>query len=95
MSCGLKENARQGFWNGSQPPFGCRTFAAEKRGAKVKKKLEVDPLHAETVPLIFKLALQGNGQSGLMRVKTRRTRDANATRASLKRSGGGSQRTEG
>ena len=69
--------------------------AAEKRGAKVKKKLEVDPLHAETVQLIFKLALQGNGQSGLMRVKARRTRDANATKASLKRSGGGSQRAEG
>jgi DNA invertase Pin-like site-specific DNA recombinase len=42
----LKENARQGFWNGSLPPIGYRVVAAEQRGAKVKKKLEVDPLHA-------------------------------------------------
>jgi len=36
----LKENARQGFWNGSLPPIGYRVVAAEQRGAKVKKKLE-------------------------------------------------------
>jgi len=48
----LKENARQGFWNGSLPPICYRTVAAEQRGAKVKKKLEIDPLHADTVRLI-------------------------------------------
>jgi len=37
----LKENARQGFWNGSLPPIGYRVVAAEQRGAKVKKKLEI------------------------------------------------------
>jgi len=42
----LKENARQGFWKGSLPPIGYRVIAAEQRGAKVKKKLEIDPLHA-------------------------------------------------
>lgn len=46
----LKENARQGFCNGSLPPIGYRVVAAEQRGAKVKKKLEIDPPHAETVP---------------------------------------------
>jgi hypothetical protein len=30
----LKENARQGFWNGSLPPIGYRVVAAEQRGAK-------------------------------------------------------------
>ena len=40
----LKENARQGFWNGSLPPIGYRVVAAEQRGAKTKKKLEIDPL---------------------------------------------------
>jgi len=44
----LKENARQGFWNGSLPPIGYRTVAAEQRGAKVKKKIQIDPLHADT-----------------------------------------------
>ncbi len=66
----LKENARQGFWNGSLPPIGYRVVAAEQRGAKIKKKLEIDPLHADTVRLAFKLALEGDGVSGPMGVKT-------------------------
>src|SRR5271155_5418919 len=65
----LKENARQGFWNDSLPPIGYRVVAAEQRGAKVKKKLEIDPLHAETVRLIYRLALEGDGTSGPMGVK--------------------------
>ena len=65
----LKENARQGFWNGSLPPIGYRVIAAEQRGAKVKKKLEIDPLHAETVRLIYRLALEGDGTTGQMGVK--------------------------
>jgi DNA invertase Pin-like site-specific DNA recombinase len=65
----LKENARQGFWNGSLPPVGYRVVDAEKRGAKIKKVLEIDPLHADTVRLMFKLALEGDGTSGRMGVK--------------------------
>ena len=65
----LKENARQGFWNGSLPPIGYRVVAAEQRGAKVKKKLEIDPLHADTVRLIYRLALEGDGTSGPIGVK--------------------------
>lgn len=65
----LKENARQGFWNGSLPPIGYRVVAAEQRGAKVKKKLEIAPLHAETIRLIYRLALEGEGSSGQMGVK--------------------------
>ena len=66
----LKENARQGFWNGSLPPIGYRVVDAEQRGAKMKKKLEIDPIHAETVRLAFKLALEGDGTSGPMGVKS-------------------------
>ncbi|ABQ69730.1 Resolvase, N-terminal domain [Rhizorhabdus wittichii RW1] len=65
----LKENARQGFWNGALPPIGYRIIAAEQRGAKVKKKLEIDPLHADTIRLIFRLALEGDGSTGPMGVK--------------------------
>ena len=61
----LKENARQGFWNGSLPPIGYRVVAAEQRGAKVKKKLEIDPLHADTVRLIYRLALEGDGMNSI------------------------------
>ena len=65
----LKENARQGFWNGSLPPIGYRVVAAEQRGSKIKKKLEIDPLHADTVRLIYRLALEGDGTSGPLGVK--------------------------
>ncbi len=66
----LKENARQGFWNGSLAPIGYRVVNAEKRGAKVKKKLEIDPLHADTVRLAFSLAIEGHDGSGPMGVKS-------------------------
>jgi site-specific DNA recombinase len=65
----MKENARQGFWNGATPPLGYRLIEAEKRGTKIKKKLEVDPVEAETVRLIFKLYLFGDGSSGALGVK--------------------------
>ncbi len=65
----LKENARQGFWNGALPPIGYRIIAAEQRGSKTKKKLEIDPLHADTIRLIYRLALEGEGDTGQMGVK--------------------------
>ena len=65
----MKENARQGFWNGSCPPLGYKTVEAERRGARVKKKLAVDPVEAEQVQLIFKLFLEGHSGSGPMGIK--------------------------
>ncbi|GHC65124.1 recombinase family protein [Limoniibacter endophyticus] len=65
----MNENARQGFWNGARPPIGYRIVAAEQRGSKIKKKLEIDPLHADTVRLIYRLYLEGDGTSGAMGVK--------------------------
>src|SRR3546814_20538832 len=61
----MQENARQGFWNGARPPLGYRTFAAETRGDKVKKRLEIDPAEAEIVRLIFRLYSQGAGNGPL------------------------------
>ena len=66
----MKENARQGFWNGSLPPLGYRVVAAEQRGERIKKKLEIDPIGAETVRLIYRLALHGIDGSGPMGVKS-------------------------
>jgi site-specific DNA recombinase len=66
----MKENARQGFWNGSLPPIGYRIVEAEQRGHRTKKTLEVDPIQAETVRLIFRLAREGDGGSGAMGVKS-------------------------
>lgn len=61
----MKENARQGFWNGALPPIGYRLVLAELRGLRAKKKLEIDPLHAETVRLMFRLANTGDGDGPL------------------------------
>jgi site-specific DNA recombinase len=57
----MKENARQGFWNGSQPPFGYKAVAVETRGNAVKKRLVVAPAEAKIVQEIFRLFLEGNG----------------------------------
>jgi len=50
-------------------PIGYRIVAAEQRGSKTKKKLEIDPLHADTVRLIYRLFLEGDGATGPMGVK--------------------------
>ena len=65
----MKENARQGFWNGATAPLGYKLVEAEKRGTKIKKKLEIDPVEADTARLIFKLYLHGDGTSGALGVK--------------------------
>jgi site-specific DNA recombinase len=50
-------------------PLGYKLVEAEKRGAKIKKKLDIDPVETETVRLIFKLYLHGDGTSGALGVK--------------------------
>ena len=59
----MKENARQGYWNGSRPPFGYKTVEAEKLGNKGKRKqrLAIDPAEAGLVKRIFELYLNGKG----------------------------------
>lgn len=66
----MKENARQGFWNGARPPFGYKAVEVDRRGARVKKRLEIDLVEAETVRLIFRLFLDGDQGSGPMGVKS-------------------------
>ncbi len=39
VSRSMNENARQGCWNGSQPPLGYRSYVAEKRGKKIRRNL--------------------------------------------------------
>jgi DNA invertase Pin-like site-specific DNA recombinase len=66
----MKENARQGFWNGSQPPYGYRVVEAERRGHKFKKRLELDPAEAEVVREIFRLYRHGCDRRGPLGVKS-------------------------
>src|SRR5258707_11917621 len=65
----MKENARQGFWNGETAPLGYKLVEAESGATRLKKKLEIDPVEAETARLIFKLYLHGDDSSGPLRVK--------------------------
>ena len=65
----MRESAKQGFWNGATPPLGYRIVEAERRGAKIKKRLDVDPVEAELVRLIFSLYAEGDGTSGPLGVK--------------------------
>ena len=56
------ENARQGFFNGSRPPFGYQVVATDitgNRGRK-KKKLAVELSEAEIVRHIYNLYLDGH-----------------------------------
>ena len=63
----MRENARQGFWNGgARPPFGYQVVTAETRGARAKRKLAIDPVQAESVRLMFRLAAHGDGEVGPM-----------------------------
>lgn len=60
----MAANAEAGFHNGSAPPLGYRTYIAERRGNKDKKKLEIDPGERPLVELIFRLYMEGDGRSG-------------------------------
>jgi site-specific DNA recombinase len=57
----MRENARQGYWNGAPPPFGYQTVEAGRKGERVKKRLEIAPEEAELVKRIFHLYLYGEG----------------------------------
>ncbi len=57
----MRENARQGFFNGSRPPVGYRTVEVELLGNKGKKKrLEVDGPEAVVVKRVFERYLSGD-----------------------------------
>ena len=58
----MLENARQGFWNGSAPPFGYATAIKERRGNKDKKVLVVHEAEAVVVRMIFDLCLGADGR---------------------------------
>ncbi|WP_409561755.1 recombinase family protein [Hyphomicrobium sp. MC8b] len=58
----MLENARQGFWNGSQPPYGYATEIQERRGTKDKKVLVLRDDEARIMRLIFNLAMGTEGR---------------------------------
>jgi len=73
----MKENARQGYFNGARPPFGYRTEAVEAPGRKgSKKRLVIDEGEAAIIRKVFELYLHGErgqelGDYGIARTLTR------------------------
>jgi len=59
----MKENARQGYFNGSKPPFGYIAATTETVGShgRRKKKLEINEAEAGIVRMIYDLYLNGLG----------------------------------
>jgi site-specific DNA recombinase len=58
----MLENARQGFWNGSLPPFGYAVVTQERRGTKDKKVLVIHEEEARIVQKMFDLAVGSDGR---------------------------------
>jgi DNA invertase Pin-like site-specific DNA recombinase len=65
----MKENARNGYYNGSPVPLGYKTVETEKRGSRTKKRIDIDPVEAETIRFIFDLARNGTAETGPLGVK--------------------------
>lgn len=63
VSRSMKENARQGYFNGSRAPYGYRAEATAISGSRgrQKKKLEIDNTEADVVRLMYRLYLNGIG----------------------------------
>ncbi len=55
----MKQNAREGYWNGSSPPYGYRLEEAGRRGDKIKKRLAVDEAEASVIREVVDLCLYG------------------------------------
>lgn len=51
-------------------PYGYRTVEAGQKGRRTKKILAIDPVEAEAVRLMYRLIVDGDGQSGPMGVKS-------------------------
>jgi site-specific DNA recombinase len=58
----MKENARQGFFNGSRPPFGYQVIATDINGSRgrKKKKLAINEAEAGIVRMAYDLYLHGH-----------------------------------
>lgn len=58
----MKENARQGYHNGSKPPYGYKIVESHVQGnsGRKKKKLAIDDIEADIVKMIYHLYLNGD-----------------------------------
>jgi site-specific DNA recombinase len=61
VSRAMKENARQGYFNGSKPPFGYQAVATDRAASRgrSKKKLKIDEAEAGLVRQVYDWYLHG------------------------------------
>ncbi len=61
VSRSMKENARQGFFNGSTPPYGYQSIETDKAASRgrAKKKLAINEAEAGIVRLVYDLYQHG------------------------------------
>ena len=61
VSRAMKENARQGYFNGSKPPFGYQAVATDRAASRgrSKKKLEINEAEAGIVRMAYDWYLHG------------------------------------
>ena len=57
----MRENARDGYFNGGKVPFGYRSVTVAHYGTKPKKRLEIDDAEAGLMRVMFQLATIGDG----------------------------------
>ena len=82
----MRESAKQGYSNGAMPPLGYKIVEAERRGQKIKKKLAIDAVEAETVRLIYRHYPEGDGTTGPLGVKeTTKWLNSHGYRAAINR----------
>lgn len=62
-------NARLGYSNGGNIPYGYMSVDSDIVGNKQKKKLAIEPVESEVVKLAFNLAMNGDGTSGPLGTK--------------------------
>lgn len=61
VSRAMKENARQGYFNGSRAPYGYRAVTTDQAGSRgrMRKKLAIEESEADVVRLAYRLYLEG------------------------------------
>ncbi len=57
----MKENARQGFYNGTRPPYGYKKIDTDVKGnrGRTKKRIVPDEVESEMVRMIYNLYVHG------------------------------------
>jgi DNA invertase Pin-like site-specific DNA recombinase len=71
-SAAMAENARQGFFNGSTPPFGFSIERVEVRAGSFKNKLVRNPVEADVAREVFRLYVGGLGAKATARALNQR-----------------------